>query len=84
VIIFPHSTEFSGGAGHRSSEAARGEDLQIEEPVCGGYSSAFHFHAALPRMLGPALIWYQVVQVCQPRETRLLAATGMTEPLHRE
>jgi hypothetical protein len=35
-----------------SSKAARGEDLQVEHPVCGGQSSAFHFHPALPHMLG--------------------------------
>jgi hypothetical protein len=39
------------------------------------YSSVFHFYATLPRMHGPALIWYQVVQVRRPHEKRLLAAT---------
>ena len=29
-----HSTELRGGAGHRSAKASRGEDLQIEHPVC--------------------------------------------------
>jgi hypothetical protein len=48
------------------------------------YSSAFHFHATLTGMLGPTLIGGQVVEVCQPREKRLLAATWMMEPLHRE
>jgi hypothetical protein len=57
---------------------------QIEEPVCGGYSSALHFHATLPRMLGPPLIGHQILQVCQSREKRLLAAIGMMEPRHRE
>src|SRR5215471_17922083 len=35
-------------------------------------------------MLGPALIRHQVVEVCQPYEKRLLAATGMVKSLHRE
>ena len=35
-------------------------------------------------MLGPALIRHQVVAVCQPCETRLLAAAWMVKPLHRE
>jgi hypothetical protein len=35
-------------------------------------------------VLGPALIRHQVVEVCQPYETRLLAATWMVKPLHRE
>jgi hypothetical protein len=51
--------------------------------VCWDCAS-FHFHATLTRMLGPTLIGHQVVEVCQPREKRLLAATGMMEPLHGE
>ena len=35
-------------------------------------------------MLGATLIRDEVVQVGEPREKRLLAATGMMEPLHRE
>src|SRR5712691_8447467 len=35
-------------------------------------------------MLGAPLIGHQVVQVSQAGEKRLLAATGMMEPLHRE
>ena len=35
-------------------------------------------------MLSPALIGDQVVQVGQPCEKRLLVATGVMEPLHRE
>ena len=38
-------------------------NLQIEEPVCGGYASAFHFHATLPGMLGTTLIRDEIVQV---------------------
>jgi hypothetical protein len=80
----PHSTGFSGSGCYRSSEASGGEDLQIEAPVCGGDSSAFHFYATLPRMHGPTLIRDQVVQMCQPREERLLAPAGMMEAFHRE
>src|SRR5215467_11532867 len=39
-----------------SSKAARGEDLQVEHPVCCGYAPAFHFHPTLPGMLGATLI----------------------------
>ena len=49
-----------------SLKASRGEDLQIEELVCGGYASTFHFHAALTGLLSPTLIGHQVVEVCQP------------------
>src|SRR6266853_4220056 len=35
-------------------------------------------------MLGSPLLRDEVVQVCQPREKRLLAATWMMESLHRE
>jgi len=35
-------------------------------------------------MLSPVLIGDQIVQVCQPRETRLLVATGMMESFHRQ
>src|SRR5215831_12037960 len=38
--IFSHSTQFSGKEYHRSSKAARGEDLEVEEPVsCWGCSA---------------------------------------------
>src|SRR5262249_53563798 len=30
-----------------SSQAVRGENLQVEHPICGWYSSAFHFHPTL-------------------------------------
>jgi hypothetical protein len=80
----PHSTELRGRGYHHSSKASGGEDLQIEEPVGCGYASAFHFHATLPRMLGATLIRDEVVQVGEPREKHLLAATGMMESLHRE
>src|SRR5712692_3196683 len=73
----PHSTEFNGGACHRSSKASRGEDWEIEEPVLCGHFPAFHFHATLPRMQSEVLIWHQVVQVRQPREKRLLAPRWM-------
>ena len=48
------------------------------------YSSTFHFHATLASMLRPTLIGDQVVEVCQPREKRLLAPFGMMEAFHRE
>src|SRR2546430_12989991 len=79
-----HSTELRGRGYHHSSKACGGEDLQIEEPVCCGYSSAFHFDTTLTRMLGATLIRDEVVQVGEPREKRLLAATWMMESLHRE
>ena len=80
----PHSTELRGRECHRFSKASGGEDLQIEEPVCSGDSAAFHFHATLPGMLGAPLIRDEIVQVSEPRQKRLLAATGMMESLHRE
>jgi len=67
-----------------SSKAARGEDVQIEEPVCCGYSPAFHFHPTLTGMLGSTLIRYQVVQVRQASEERLLTPTWMVKALHGE
>jgi len=58
---FPHSTEFSGGACHRSSKASRRENLEIEQPiVCWDFSS-FHFHPTLAGMLGSTLIRNEVV-----------------------
>jgi len=68
----------------RSSKASGREDLEIEEPVCGGDSSALHFHATLPGMLGAPLIRDEVVQVRESRDKRLLAPVGMMEALHRE
>ena len=68
----------------RLLKASRSEDLEIEEPVCCGQSPAFHFHAALTGMLGPPLIGYQVVQVCEPREKRLVTPVWLLEPFHRE
>jgi hypothetical protein len=80
----PHSTELRGGVCPHSSKASRGEDLDIEEPVRGGYSPAFYFHSALTGMLSPTLIGDEVVQVREPRQKRLLTATGMVKPFHRE
>jgi hypothetical protein len=51
--------------------------LQVEHPVWCGYSPAFHFHPTLPGMLDTPLIWHQVIQVCEPREKRLLAPLKM-------
>jgi hypothetical protein len=75
---------FSGKGYYRSSKTSRCEDWEVEEPVACGNCSSFHFHATLAGMLGPTLIGYQVVEVCQPCETRLLAPLGMMEALHRE
>jgi len=58
--------------------------LQIEEPIVCRYSSAFHFQPTWTSVLGPTLIGDEVVEVGQPRETRLWTATGMMEPFHRE
>jgi hypothetical protein len=83
-LISAHSIGFSGKGYHRSSKASRREDLQVEEPVACGNCASFHFHATLAGMLGPTLIGDQVVEVCQPREKRLLAPFGMMEAFHRE
>ena len=56
--------------------------MEVEHPVSCRYSSTFHFHATLPGMLGALLIRHQVVQVGQPCEKRLLAATGMMKAFH--
>src|SRR4029434_7459019 len=80
----PHSTQFSGGVGHCSSKASRREDLEIEQPVACWDGASFHFHPTLASMLGATLIRYQVVEVREPGEKRLLAAAGMMESLHRE
>jgi hypothetical protein len=74
----------TGGGDFLSLHQCASWRTQIEEPIMCRYSPAFHFYATLTRMLGPTLIGHQVVEVCQPYEKRLLAATGMMEPLHRE
>ena len=56
-----HSTELRGGGWHHSAKAARGEDLDIEEPVACRYASAFHFHTTLPDMLGSMLIRDEII-----------------------
>src|SRR5262245_58972490 len=78
-----HSIELCGEGHPRSAKAARGEDLQIEHPTCGGYAPAFHFHSTLARVPSPTLIRDQVVQVRQPCEKRLLAATGVVVTVDR-
>src|SRR5262249_29344428 len=45
----------------RSTKASRGEELEVEEPVVCRYASAFHFHPTLASVLGPSLIWNEVV-----------------------
>jgi hypothetical protein len=74
---FPHSTGFRGRVCPRSSKASGGEELQIEEPVCGGSSSTCHLSTTLTGMLGAPLSWSQVVQLGQPSQTGLLGAFGM-------
>src|SRR5262249_58392445 len=37
------------------------------------YASAFHFHTTLPSMLRSMLIRDEIIQMCEPREKRLLA-----------
>src|SRR5215471_10390174 len=53
------------GRCRRTLIASGSEDLQVEHPVCGRQSSAFHFHPTLARVQGPALVRDQVVQVRQ-------------------
>src|SRR5882724_4456811 len=79
-----HSPGFSGKGCHCSAKPSGGEDLDIEEPVACRDSPAFHLHPTLPGMLGPPLIWDQVVQVRQAREKRLLAATWVMKAFHGE
>ena len=66
----------------RSSKATRGEDLQVEHPVCGGYAPTFYFYPTLAGMLSATLIRKKVIQVRESREKRLLTATGMVQPFH--
>src|SRR5713101_7102855 len=79
-----HSTELRGGVCQSSSKAARREDLQIEQPILCWDFSSFYFYPTLTRMLGATLIRDQVVQVREPRQKRLLAATWVMKPFHRE
>jgi hypothetical protein len=58
--------------------------LQVKQPVCYGYASAFDFHPTLTGMLGAPLVGYQVVQMGKPAQKRLLAPVGMMEALHHE
>ena len=78
---FSHSIGLSGKGCHRSAKPSGGEDLDIEEPVACRDSPAFHFHPTQSGMLGATLIRYQVVQVGQAREKRLLAAPRDDESL---
>ena len=80
----PHSTELRGKGYPHSAKAARGENLEVEEPVACWDCTTFDFHPTLASVLGPTLIGHQVVEVCQPREKRLLAPFGMMEAFHRE
>jgi hypothetical protein len=49
------------GRCRRTLIASGREDLQVEHPVCGGQSPAFHFHPTLARVQGSALVRNQVV-----------------------
>src|SRR5215813_14823089 len=80
----PHSTELRGGVWHHSAKASGGEDLQVEKPVACWDCASFHFHATVAGMLGPTLIRDEVVEVGEPGEKCLLAATRMLEALHRK
>ena len=51
--------------------------------MCGDCAS-FHFHPALPGMLGSTLIRDQVVEMRQPCQKRLLASLWMMKPFHHE
>ena len=79
----PHSTEFSGGACHRSSKASRRENLEIEQPVACRDGASFDFHPTLPGMLGATLVGHQSVQMGQPTQKRLVAPCGVMAALHR-
>src|SRR5262245_18294249 len=80
----PHSIELCGEACPHSSEAAGGEDLDIEEPISGWDCSPLHFHATLAGMLSATLICNQVIEVRESREKRLWTATGRVKALHRK
>ena len=58
--------------------------MQIEHPVWCGYTSTFHFHATLARMLRPALIRDEVTQMRSSGEKRLLAPPGVVKAFHPE
>jgi hypothetical protein len=58
--------------------------MGIEEPILGQYASAFHFHATLAGVLGPALVRDQVGEVYQPSQERLVAPVWMMEAFHRK
>jgi hypothetical protein len=62
-----------------SSKAAQGEDLDIEEPVSGRYSSVLHFYATLASVLGATLIGHQVIQMGQPAQKGLLVPIWMMD-----
>jgi hypothetical protein len=83
-VFMDDSIELCGAVYHRSAKASRREDLEVEEPITCGDCSSFHFDTTLAGMLGPTLIGDQVVQMCQPRQKRLLAPFGMMEPLHHK
>jgi REP element-mobilizing transposase RayT len=68
----------------RLSKATRGENLQVEHPICGRDASAFHCHPTVAGVLGSTLIRRHIVQVGEPREERLLAAMWVMKAFHGE
>jgi hypothetical protein len=64
----------------RSLKASRSEDLEIEPPVTCGEFATFHVHTTMPDMLSPVLIGYQVVQMYQTSQQRLLTPLGWLNP----
>ena len=83
-MIFHIPPNLVVGRCRRTLIASGSEDLQVEHPVCGRQSSAFHFHPTLARVQGPALVRDQVVQVREAGEKRRLTSTEMMEALHHE
>jgi hypothetical protein len=81
---FSHSPGFRGKEYYYSAKASRGEDLDIQAPIHGGYSPAAHVHATVAGMPGPTLVGHQLIQERKPRQKRLLAPIWMMEPFHRE
>jgi hypothetical protein len=50
----------------------------------GARETTFHFYPTLPDMLGAPLIRYQVVQMREPSDQRLLTLARVMESLHRK
>jgi hypothetical protein len=65
-----------------SSKATRGEDLQVEYPICAGSTSALDFHPTWTSVLGSTVIRDQVRQGRQSGQQCLLPPFGRMEALH--